>query len=174
MKTYLSDALYSVYGAFMTSWYLSCWVPCVRLRCIWRANFPRFSRACFGHFSLLFPFLQFLSLFNWRSRVFLFFKLSFSFLHSLVSSSCFSLFSCSSMVDYSFVRVDCPSISFLFTRLGRLLEIMEGECLKGVSLFVGEDYRYRFVLSSLFPLVSCSTRVARSLKMTGEVRSSEL
>ena len=78
------------------------------------------------------------------------------------------------MVDYSFVRVDCPSISFLFTRLGRLLEIMEGECLKGVSLFVGKDYRYRFVLSSLFPLVSCSTRVARSLKMSGEVRSSEL
>ena len=51
---------------------------------------------------------------------------------------------------------------------------MEGECLKGVSLFVGEDCPYRFVLSSLFPLVSCSTRVARSLKMSGEVRSSEL
>ena len=51
---------------------------------------------------------------------------------------------------------------------------MEGECLKGVSLFVGEDCPHRSVLSSLFPLVSCSTRVARSLKMSGEVRSSEL
>ena len=51
---------------------------------------------------------------------------------------------------------------------------MEGECLKGVSLFVGEDCPHRSVLSSLFPLVSCSTRVASSLKMSGEVRSSEL
>ena len=30
------------------------------------------------------------------------------------------------------------------------------------------------VLSSLFPLVSCSARVARFLKMSREVRSSEL
>ena len=51
---------------------------------------------------------------------------------------------------------------------------MEGECLKGVSLFVGEGCLYRFVLSSLFPLAFCSARVARSLKMLGEVRSSEL
>ena len=78
------------------------------------------------------------------------------------------------MVDYSFVKVDCPSISFLFARLGCLLEIVEGECLKGVSLFVGEDCSYRFVLSSLFPLVSCSARVVGSLKMSGEVSSSEL
>ena len=78
------------------------------------------------------------------------------------------------MVDYSFVSIDCPSISFLFACLGRLLEIVEGECLKGVILFVGEDYPYRLVLSSLFPLVSCSARVARSLKMFGEIRSSEL
>ena len=97
--------------------------------------------AIISHFPLIFPFLHFLSLFSCRSRVFLFFKLSFSVLRSLVSSSCSSLFSYSSMVGYSFVRVDCPSISFLF---------------------------------SLFPLVSCSARVARSLKMSREVRSSEL
>ena len=60
----------------------------------------------------------------------------------------------SSMVDYSFVRVDCPLISFLFAHLGCLLEIVEGERLKGVSLFVGEDCPYRFVLSSLLSLVS--------------------
>ena len=64
--------------------------------------------------------------------------------------------------------------SFLFARLGCLLEVVEGECLKWVSFFVGEDCPYRFVLSSLFPLVSCSARVARFLKMSGEVRSSEL
>ena len=81
---------------------------------------------------------------------------------------------CSSMVDYSFVRVDCPLISFLFAHLGYLLEIVEGERLKGVSLFVGEDCPYRFFLSSLFPLVSCSARVTRFLKMSGEVSSSEL
>ena len=78
------------------------------------------------------------------------------------------------MVDYSFVRADCPSVSFLFARLGCLLEIVEGEYLKGVSLFVGENCLYRFVLFSLLPLVSCSARMARFLKMFGEVRSSEL
>ena len=77
------------------------------------------------------------------------------------------------MVDYSYVRVDCPSIAFLFACLGCLLELIEGECLKWVNLFVGEDWPYKFVLSSLFPLVSHSAKVARSLKMS-EVRSSNL
>ena len=124
--------------------------------------------AIISHFPLIFPFLHFLSLFSCRSRVFLFFKLSFSVLRSLVSSSCSSLFSYSSMVGYSFVRVDCPSISFLFARLGCLLEIVEGECVKMV------DCPSISFLFSLFPLVSCSARVARSLKMSREVRSSEL
>ena len=144
------------------------------LTCRLSSVFPRTFWPFISPFSLLFPFLHFLSLFNWRSRVFLFFKLSFSVLRSLVSSSCYSLFFCSSMVDYSFVWVDCPSISFLFAHLGCLLEIVEGECLKGVSLFMGEDYLYRFVFSSLFRFASCSAKVARSLKMSGEVRSSEL
>ena len=65
-------------------------------------------------------------------------------------------------------------MAFLFTRLDCLLEAVEEECLKWVSLFVGEDYPHKFVLSSLFPLVSHFARVARSLKMSGEVRSSEL
>ena len=77
------------------------------------------------------------------------------------------------MVDYSSVRVDCPSIAFLFTRLGCLLESVEGECLEWVSLFVGEDFPYKLVLSLLFPLVSCSARVARLLKMS-EVRPCDL
>ena len=78
------------------------------------------------------------------------------------------------MVDYSSVRVDCPSVAFLFAHLGCLLEVMEGEYLKWVSFFVGEDYPYRFVISFLFPLVSCPTRVAKLLKMSKVVRSSEL
>ena len=78
------------------------------------------------------------------------------------------------MVDYSSVRVDCPSVAFLFAHLGCLLEVVEREYLKWVSFFVGEDCPYRFVICSLFPLVSCSARVAKLLKMSREVRSSEL
>ena len=78
------------------------------------------------------------------------------------------------MVDYSSVTFDCPSVAFLFARLCCLLEYVLGECLKWVSLFVGEDCPNEFFLSLLLPLVSHSTRVARSLKMSGEVRSSEL
>ena len=78
------------------------------------------------------------------------------------------------MVDYSSVRVDCPSVAFLFARLGCLLEIVKWECLKWVSLFMGEDCPHKFIFSSLFPLVSHSARVARSLKMSGEIRSTEL
>ena len=50
---------------------------------------------------------------------------------------------------------------------------MEEGCLDWVSLFVREDCPYEPVLSSLFPLVSHSAKVARSLKMS-EVRSSDL
>ena len=77
------------------------------------------------------------------------------------------------MVDYSSVRVDCPSIAFLFACLGCLLELIEGECHKWVSFFMGEDCQYKFVLFLLFPLVSHSAKVARSLKVS-EVRSSDL
>ena len=77
------------------------------------------------------------------------------------------------MVDYFAVRVNCPSIAFFSTHLGSLLESVEGECLQRISFFVGEDYPYTSILSLLFPLVSYSSRVARSLKMF-EVRSSDL
>ena len=77
------------------------------------------------------------------------------------------------MVDYSVIRVDCPSVAFFFAHLGCLLESVEGECLKRVSFFVGENCPYTSVLSLLFPLVSRSVWVARLLKMS-EVRSSEL
>ena len=56
------------------------------------------------------------------------------------------------MVDYSVVRVACPSIAFFFAHLGCLLESVEGECLERVSFFVGVDCPYTSILSSLFPL----------------------
>ena len=46
-----------------------------------------------------------------------------------------------------------------------------GQSLRGGG---GGDCPHNFVLSSLFPMVSHSARVARSLKMFKEVRSSEL
>ena len=77
------------------------------------------------------------------------------------------------MVDYSAVRVNCPSIAFFFAYLGSLLESVEGEFLERINFFVGKDCPYTFVLSSLFPLVSHSARIARSLKMS-KVRSNDL
>ena len=77
------------------------------------------------------------------------------------------------MVDYSAIKVNCPSIAFFFAHLCSLLESIEGYCLERISFFVGEDCLYTFVLSSLFPLVSYFAKVARLLKMF-EVRSSDL
>ena len=136
-------------------------------------SFPALALATYFAFSLLFPFFYNLSLFSFYSRVCLSFKLPFSAQRSLVSSSRSCFFSCSSMVDYSAVKVGCPLIAFLFARLGCLLESVEEECLKWASLFMGEDCPHNFVLSSLFPLVSHSVKVARLLKMS-EVRSSDL
>ena len=77
------------------------------------------------------------------------------------------------MVDYSTVRADCPFIAFLFAHLGSLLKFVEGECLEGISSFVGKNCPYTSVLSSSFPLVSHSAEVARLLRMSN-VRSSDL
>ena len=93
-------------------------------------SFPALALATYFAFSLLFPFFYNLSLFSFYSRVCLSFKLPFSAQRSLVSSSRSCFFSCSSMVDYSAVRIDCPSIAFLFARLGCLLKSIKGECLK--------------------------------------------
>ena len=136
-------------------------------------DFPVHVLATYFALSLLSPFFCIFSLFSFHPRVCLSFKLPFSILRSLVSLSCSYLFSYSSMVDYSTVRVGFPLIAFLFACLGCLLESIEEECLKWVSLFMGEDCPHKFVISSLFPLVSHSTKVARLLKMS-EVRSSDL
>ena len=63
MKTYPFDASYFVYGAFMTSWCMSYWVPRVWSGCVRRADFFFFVFPCsfwpfISHFSLLFLFLR--------------------------------------------------------------------------------------------------------------------
>ena len=127
---------------------------------------------CFAFFPPL-SFLCIFSLFSFYSRVCFSSKLPSSVLCFLVSALCYFFFSDSSMVDYSVVRVIFSSIAFFFTHFGSLLESKEGECRERISFFVGEDCPYTCVLSSLFPLVSHSARVARLLKMS-EVRSSDL
>ena len=77
------------------------------------------------------------------------------------------------MVDYYAVKANFPSIAFFFAHLGSLLEFVEGECLEKISSFVGKDCPYTSVFSSLFPLVSHFTEVARLLRMS-KVRSSDL
>ena len=99
--------------------------------------FPHVLWPLILHFSLLIPFFYNLTLFSFCSRDCLSFKLPFSVLRSQVSFSCSYFFSCTSMVDYSVVRVDCPSIAFFFTRLGCLLESVEGVSQVGQSLCKG-------------------------------------
>ena len=172
-----SDASYSMYCAFMTILMFehlnaTCMAR-MRSLCEHVLVFPRMFWPLVLHFSLLFPFFCIFSLFSFRSRVCFFSELPFFVLWFLVSSSCYFFFSDSSMVDYSVVRVNCPSIAFFFAHLCSLLESIEGECLERISFFVGEDCPYTSVLSSLFPMVSHSARAARLLKMS-EVRSSDL
>ena len=57
-------------------------------------------------------------------------ELPFSVLHFLISPSCFFFFFDSSMVDYSAVRANCPSIAFFFAYLGSLLESVGGSILR--------------------------------------------
>ena len=135
-----------------------------RLRCKRFSVFPHMFWPLISHFSLLFPFFCISSLFSFHSRVCFSFKLPFTILRSLVNSSCSCFFSSSSIVNYSSVRSNFPSIAFLFTRLGCLLEFVEEGCLDWISLFMREDYTYEPVLSLLFPLISHSAKVARSSK----------
>ena len=141
---------------------------------IWTClGFPHMFWPLGLHFPLLFPFVCIFSLFSFRSRVCFFSEFPFSVLCFLVSPPCSCFFFGSSMVDYSVVRVDCPSVAFFFAHLGCLLESVEGECLERVSFFIRENCPYTSVLSLLFPLVSRFAGVARLLKMS-KVRSSDL
>ena len=101
-------------------------------------------------------------------------ELSSLLFHFLVSLLCSLLCICTFTVDYSLVRLDCPSVSFFFARLCGLLEAI-GRKRPGVRLFVGKDYPYRSVLLFLFPLVHRSIGISQSLTMSvEEVRTSKL
>ena len=125
------------------------------------------------HFSLLFHFFCIFPYSVLYSRFCFSSELPFSILHFLVSLTCFFFFSGSSMVDYSSVRADCPSIAFFFAHLCSLLKFVEGEHLEDINSFVRKDCPYTSVLSFLFLLVSHSAKVARLLRMF-EVRSRDL
>ena len=134
-------------------------------------GFPaRVLATCFAFFPPL-SFLLYFFLIQFLFRVRFSSELPFSVLCFLVSAWCYFFFSDSFIVDYFAVRVNCPLIAFFFAHLCSLLESVEGKCLERISFFVGEDCPYTSILSSLFPLVSHSARVARLLKMS-KVRSS--
>ena len=136
-------------------------------------SFPRMILHLFHIFLSFFLLLHFLLVgisFLWSSLL-----LPYHFLHFLVSSFfglslflCFHLF----MVDFSLVRLDCPSF---FARLCGLLESI-GRKRPKVGLFVGRDCPYRFILLFLFPLVHRLVGISQTLTMFGEeeVRSGEL
>ena len=125
-----SDVSYSMYCAFMTVlMFEQLNATCMaRMRSLCRhvSDFPCMFWPLVLHFSLLFPFFCIFSLFNFRSRVCFFSKLPFSVLRFLVNSPCYFFFFDSSMVDYSAIKVNCPSIAFFFAHLCSLLESIEG------------------------------------------------
>lgn len=77
------------------------------------------------------------------------------------------------MYEYSKVRRHCPSVSFLFARLGALLRSSSG-CPE-VGTFVSEGSSLGLVLDDLSPLLRQSLDWFKSMRaMSTEVRSSEL
>ena len=81
------------------------------------------------------------------------------------------------MVDSSEVRVVCPSVSFLFARLGASLDTFSA-FLPLIGNFVFEGYGLGVVVGELFPVLSQSINWFRGLikerKRMSEMRSSEL
>ena len=156
IRTNLSDTLYSMYYAFM----MVLMFEQLNTTCVARMHsscghvsvFPRVFWPFVLHFSLLFPFFCVFPYSILRSTV-CFCELPFSILRFLASHSCSFFFFDSSMVDYSAVRVDCPSIAFFFAHLGGLLQFVEGECLEGISSFIGKDCSLCsfFLVSFSFP-----------------------
>ena len=79
------------------------------------------------------------------------------------------------MVDYSPVRLDCPSVSFFFAHLCGLFKVVSRKRPR-VGHFIEKHYPYRSILPFLFSLVYHLAGISQSLIMSGEdrVRSSEL
>lgn len=82
------------------------------------------------------------------------------------------------MVDFDFVRQECPSISFFFTKLEVFLDYSSGRRPQ-MGLFMSRFTAFRLVLLSLYPLIRHSL-IKHHLEMTtveyreDDVRSSEL
>ena len=83
------------------------------------------------------------------------------------------------MVDFAFIRLEAPSISFFFAKLGVFLEFFGGHHPQ-VGLLLPRDYgAFRLVLTTLYPLIRHSL-IAHHLEMIAieyrdtKVRSSEL
>ena len=81
------------------------------------------------------------------------------------------------MVDSSEVRVVCPSVSFLFARLGASLDTSNA-FLPLIENFVFEGCGLRVVVGELFPVLSQSINwfggLIEERKRMSEVQSSEL
>ena len=127
--------------------------------------FPSFS------FSFRFPLVGVLFLLKLSSSSLHLLQILVSSFFELLSFLRFQLF----MVDYSLVRLDCPSMSFFFVRLCGLLQFACRKCPL-VGFFVGTNCPFKFLLLFLFLLVYHSIGFAQTLIMFGkeEVRTSEL
>ena len=82
-----------------------------------------------------------------------------------------------SIFDYTTVRLDSPSVSYFFSRLGVFLESLGGHCPQ-VGQFVPQDFVFRSVLNELYPLTRCSLvkkcLLSGMVEERAKVRSSEL
>ena len=82
------------------------------------------------------------------------------------------------MIDFDFIRQECPSISIFIARLGVFLEYSSGRRPQ-VGLFVSCFTTFKSILLSLYPLIRHSL-IKHHLEMTtveyreNDVRSSEL
>ena len=83
------------------------------------------------------------------------------------------------MVDFAFIRLEAPSISFFFAKLGVFLEFSGGHHPQVGLLLPRDCGAFRLVLTTLYPLIRHSL-IAHHLKMIAieyrdtKVRSSEL
>ena len=68
------------------------------------------------------------------------------------------------MVDFDFIRQECPSTSFFFARLGVYLEYSSGGQPQ-VGLYMSRFIAFKIVLLSLYPLIRHSL-IKYHLEMT--------
>ena len=64
------------------------------------------------------------------------------------------------MVDLSLVRCECPSVSFIFARLGVFLEKSSGKCPRVGSFLPRDCVAFRPVLLDFYPLIRHSLIVS--------------